>query len=302
MAAEKAQPGLWKPTTEQLVAAQMPGLEEATEAIKGLQVSDLQGLRPRKPPPAILKLLEATQYLLACVYPAVAIFPTGSARKASWGSCLRMIEDGASFLACLHDLKTAMDDGRVLQANIERARTASRSPLTCEPKLLRGTCDAAASLAQYNIGMIKYFDGLVATDPSIGLKYEAPVQEEVPFRKGLKVSDVQELKSLAKPPLGVAEVVAAVALLAGMVEEKPDWKCCQALMGNPREFVQRVETLDKDASPPEGALSEVREMAAREDFTVECMKKKSAAAACMVGKVMQVLADADAAAAASAGA
>jgi len=298
MAAEQAQPGIWKPTKEEVVAAQMPGLQEAAEATKGLQVSDLQELRKlRTPTPGILKILEATQYLLACVHPKIAVFPTGSARKATWGSCMQMISDEGSFLACLHDLKQAMDDGRVLQANVRRARTASNSPLTCNPTVFRD--GVSASLAQYNIGMIKYFDGLVAIDPSIGLEFKAPVPAEAQTEYILKRSDVQELKSLQKPPHGVDEAVVAVVLLAGMVEDVPDWKCCCKLMANPQEFIKRVEELGKDASHDEKALSEVRKIAAQEDFTVEKMKRKSAAAACMVRKVLQVLAEADAVAAAS---
>jgi len=299
-AAEEAQPDVWKPTKEELVAAQIPGLEEAVEAAKGLQVCDLKNLREiRTPPPAILKVLEATQYLLACVYPPVDVFPTGSARRATWGSCMKMIGDADKFLACLHDLKRAMDDGRALQANVGRARAASQSPLTCVPMLLRGASTAAASLAQYNIGMIKYFDGLVATDPLIGLRFTAIVPDNVQKVRRLKRGDVVELKSLAKPPVGVPEAVAAVALLAGMVTEVPDWKGCQRLMANPSEFIRQVEAMGKDACPGEGALSEIRKMAAQENFTVEEMKKKSVVAACMVQKVLQLLAETDVVAAAA---
>lgn len=210
-----------------------------------------------------------------------------------------MIGDADKFLACLHDLKRAMDDGRALQANVGRARAASQSPLACVPMLLRGASTAAASLAQYNIGMIKYFDGLVATDPLIGLRFTAIVPDNVQKGYCLKRGDVVELKSLVKPPVGVPEAVAAVALLAGMVTEVPDWKGCQRLMANPSEFIRQVEAMGKDACPGEGALSEIRKMAAQENFTVEEMAKKSAAAACMVEKVLQLLAEADAVAAAA---
>mmetsp|Transcript_30464 Transcript_30464/g.58719 ORF Transcript_30464/g.58719 Transcript_30464/m.58719 type:complete len:881 (-) Transcript_30464:85-2727(-) len=293
LAAEQAQPGIWKPTEEELVAARMPGLEEAAEATKGLKVSDLQELRSlRTPPPAILKVLEATQYLLACVYPDIDVFPTGSARKATWASCMKMIRNLDSFLTCLHELKQAMDDGQVLQANVTRARAASQSPLTCDSKLLRSTSGAAAALARYNLGMIKYFDGLVVADPSIGLELKAPVSEKKQ-NCGLTKGSVQELKNFGKPPQAVIDAVVAVVLLAGMVEEVPDWKCCQRLMGNP-QFIRQVEALGKDSSPNESALSEVRKIAAQENFTVKDMALKSAAAACMVQKVLLVLAEADA--------
>jgi ribosomal protein S25 len=86
-----------------------------------------------------------------------------------------------------------------------------------------------------------------------------------------------------------------------MVEDEPDWKCCQKLMANPKEFVLQVEALGRDKAPDEKALWEVRKMvAAQECFTVEEMGKKSMAAACIVQKVLQVLADADVVAAAAA--
>lgn len=210
-----------------------------------------------------------------------------------------MIQDEGSFLACLQDLKQAMDDGRILQANVGRARVASKSLLTCDPKLLEGTSRAAASLVRYNAGMIKYFDGLVATDPAIGRELKA--KEEGQSECSLKRASVQELKCLAKPPSGVDKVVAAFALLTGMVEDEPDWKCCQKLMANPKEFVLQVEALGRDKAPDEKALWEVRKMvAAQEFFTVEEMGKKSMAAACIAQKVLQVLAEADVVAAAAA--
>mmetsp|Transcript_96563 Transcript_96563/g.171682 ORF Transcript_96563/g.171682 Transcript_96563/m.171682 type:complete len:518 (+) Transcript_96563:61-1614(+) len=87
-------------------------------------------------------------------------------------------------------------------------------------------------------------------------------------------ADIQELKALGKPPIGVGVVLEAVCIL---LNEPPDWKTSQKLMSNPAKFLARISAFGTHV--PAGVLEKLAPYISREDFTPEDLKKRSAACA-----------------------
>jgi len=100
----------------------------------------------------------------------------------------------------------------------------------------------------------------------------------------IKKNDINEIKSLAKPPEGVIACLSAVAVLLGE-KDADDWKTCQKMLAD-KEFIQKCD--DFDVSSVTGdTMQKLAKYTSREDFTVEIMKKKSPAC---VGLLSWVLA------------
>ncbi|KAF4733564.1 hypothetical protein FOZ62_017846 [Perkinsus olseni] len=119
----------------------------------------------------------------------------------------------------------------------------------------------------------------------------------------LNKKDFQELKSFAKPPAGVDKVCeACMHLMAGIdpsieVDKKgkvkdTSWKGATKMMGNPEKFLESLKAFKgeiDDGNVPGQNISCARPLTEAEDFTVESMKKKSAAAAGLCEWVINII-------------
>lgn len=95
-------------------------------------------------------------------------------------------------------------------------------------------------------------------------------------------SSVSELKALGKPPRECAEVGALVLLLLdGADPKKTQWKDCQKMLSNPNSFISRCKSLQPEDIAP-ARLEAAKQELAKPYMTLDHMKAKSLAAACLV--------------------
>lgn len=92
----------------------------------------------------------------------------------------------------------------------------------------------------------------------------------------LDIKAIQELKSLANPPVDCITVTKAVLILKG--EKNHTWPQAQKMMGNPKQFLEFVQKYDLNTiSDP--ILKALDPILKTPEFTFENMLKKSSAAA-----------------------
>jgi dynein axonemal heavy chain len=101
----------------------------------------------------------------------------------------------------------------------------------------------------------------------------------------LKKSDISEVKSMGKPPLGVVLTMEAVCIMLG---EKADWDAAKKVMAN-AQFLKMLKEYDKDNISPK-TVKKLKKYLEHPMFNEESMKKVSVAATslCMWVKAMVV--------------
>merc|ERR1719265_49502 len=104
----------------------------------------------------------------------------------------------------------------------------------------------------------------------------------------VKKSDIQELKSLSKPPAEVAGTCAVCCMLMTSTNVDFDWKGIQKMMSNPSRFVTDLQAVDIDGISKEAVLK-CSLIVASQWFTVEAIKAKSMAAACLADWAIKVV-------------
>jgi hypothetical protein len=104
----------------------------------------------------------------------------------------------------------------------------------------------------------------------------------------VKKADIQELKSLGKPPAGVDDACAACCMLMTSTNVDLTWKDIQKIMSNPSKFVTDLQAVDIDRISKE-AVWKCSLITASQSFTVEAIKAKSMAAACLADWAMHVV-------------
>jgi len=104
----------------------------------------------------------------------------------------------------------------------------------------------------------------------------------------VRKADIQELKSLGKPPAGVDDACAACCMLMTNSNVDRTWKDIQKIMCNPTKFVTDLQAVDIDQVSNE-AVSKCSLIAASQHFTVEAIKAKSIAAACLADWAIHVV-------------
>ena len=100
--------------------------------------------------------------------------------------------------------------------------------------------------------------------------------------------DIQEVKALLNPPKGVKDVFEAVHILrTGQV---PQWNDCKKEMANPNDYITSLNALNAKRDQIQAKnIKKVATYAAREDFTPQNMKKKSAASAWLCEFVLAMI-------------
>lgn len=177
---------------------------------------------------------------------------------------------------------------------------------TFEGENMKQVSKAGYGLLQWVLAMVKYYEVAklqqkkeLAEENLPRIKQEMGIQQaEVASEANSKAckawsslsrADIQELKSLCKPPFEVAEVCSVVAFLLGHTKSKIDWKGAQAMMSNPGTFLDELGTFNaEDIS--QDVLSKCEPIMAQHFFNVEVMKKKSHAAAGLTDWVLNVVA------------
>lgn len=92
-------------------------------------------------------------------------------------------------------------------------------------------------------------------------------------------ASITELKSLAKPPAGVDQMIAVTCILIGEDPKKTEWKDLAKTMAA-SDFLTRCLAAEPTDAQIAAARAKKDEMG--ELFSVEAMEKKSKAAACLV--------------------
>lgn len=176
---------------------------------------------------------------------------------------------------------------------------------------------AGYGLLQWVLAMVKYFEVVHAAEAkrkllrelllardcladaeaaTIKAQLDAELSKAVPVMEAAKAAcdcftkaNIQELKSLGRPPVEVSEVCAVVAFLLRGPIKKIDWKGAQTMMANPGQFVNELAAFDA-SSIPDKVLKECVRIITQPFFTFEIMKTKSIAAAHLTNWVWNVIA------------
>jgi dynein heavy chain len=104
----------------------------------------------------------------------------------------------------------------------------------------------------------------------------------------LEVKAIQELKALGSPPAQCVEVAKAVLILMKGEKKNFAWPNSQKMMGNPKKFLEDVQTFDGD-NIDEWKLAMLAPLLAEDWFTFEIMKGKSVAAAFLCSWIVNIV-------------
>lgn len=101
------------------------------------------------------------------------------------------------------------------------------------------------------------------------------LQHAILALKALQKSEIQGIKSFAKPPMLVQTAMEAVCTLLG---KTPDWDTAKTLLGQP-DFLDQLLLYDTDGIDPV-RIESLQKYVDMEDFTPEAVGKASVAAKC----------------------
>eukprot|EP00441_Pelagodinium_beii_P004847 CAMPEP_0197703776 /NCGR_PEP_ID=MMETSP1338-20131121/125607_1 /TAXON_ID=43686 ORGANISM="Pelagodinium beii, Strain RCC1491" /NCGR_SAMPLE_ID=MMETSP1338 /ASSEMBLY_ACC=CAM_ASM_000754 /LENGTH=685 /DNA_ID=CAMNT_0043287675 /DNA_START=74 /DNA_END=2132 /DNA_ORIENTATION=+ len=284
---------------QEVLDQQMPVLAAVVDAISNIDKADIQELKALgKPPIGVGVVLEAVcilltkadiQELKALGKPPIGVGVVLEAvcillnEPPDWKTSQKLMSNPAKFLARISAFGTHIPAG-VLE---KLAPYISREDFTPEDLKKRsaacvGLCKWVRELYKYNVlahasgaaqletqSEVRECDGQAECDGQEALDEVLPAANA-----SLSKADIQELKALGKPPIGVGVVLEAVCIL---LNEPPDWKTSQKLMSNPAKFLARISAFGTHI--PAGVLEKLAPYISREDFTPEDLKKRSAACA-----------------------
>jgi hypothetical protein len=100
---------------------------------------------------------------------------------------------------------------------------------------------------------------------------------------------LQELKSLGKPPQGVADVLIAVNCLLTSRQNRMDWKDCQKMLSNPSRLLADLQAFDAE-HVSDSTLKHCDELAMQAGFNYDAVKVKSLACADLCDWFVNVMA------------
>jgi len=301
----------WQVVLEE--AAQAPVLVEAEEMARQLNKGDLVEIKSFVCPPVGVKITMEVICVLLGVPPKRTHDDTGKEQVDYWEPSCSCVLNDVGFIDRLLALRDCLPNARSRLDAV--APYMAREDFT--PEVIGKSSKACVSLCQWARELYKYHVmGLAAAEALRAEVARRPTSEMVAVAeaalKDLNKKDIQELKSLAKPPAGVdvicicllhmfAGIDSCIALTAKGNVKEPCWKSCQALLGNPTFFLELANGF-KDAIDA-GRVPRRNVNAARRlkdgmggTFCAEAMKKKSAAAAGICEWIVNMIAYYDAAA------
>ncbi|CAE7820601.1 unnamed protein product, partial [Symbiodinium sp. CCMP2456] len=108
---------------EKDLAAAIPLVKQAEAALDVLDKKDFQELKAlAKPPGGVDLVLEAAMHLQAGYDENIELDKKGAVKDPTWKGAQKMMNNPEKFLINLKGFKGHIDDGKVPQVNVERAR------------------------------------------------------------------------------------------------------------------------------------------------------------------------------------
>lgn len=104
----------------------------------------------------------------------------------------------------------------------------------------------------------------------------------------LDLKMIQELKALGSPPEDCVTIAKACLILIKDEKKNYAWNNAQKMMNNPKQFIDQVQAFDGD-SIADWKKDLIKPLLALPMFTVENMKKKSAAAAFLCSYIINIM-------------
>jgi hypothetical protein len=309
---------LLKAECEQDLVAAMPAVEAAVAALNCLAKGDLVEIKALARPPAGVVLTGKALCRLFQVKPV---------RKGGvmdfWEPATKLLGD-----ATLLQKMVQFDKDNVPESVFQKVAVLCKNPLF-QPDVIKKASCAAAGICQWVHAIASYLRILKELAPkraalaaaekayNDACKSLEEVQEktdmDVPAPEPahtansledlatenvnkttdalacVKMSDIQELKSLGKPPMEVHVTCAACCMLMTSTNVDLTWKDIQKIMSNPAKFVNDLQAVDIDRISKEAVLKCSLIAAASQSFTAEVIKAKSMAAACLADWVINVV-------------
>ncbi|CAE7935627.1 ODA11 [Symbiodinium sp. KB8] len=138
---------------EKDLAAAIPLVKQAEAALDVLDKKDFQELKAlAKPPGGVDLVLEAAMHLQAGYDENIELDKKGAVKDPTWKGAQKMMNNPEKFLINLKGFKGHIDDGKVPQVNVERARKIQK--------------DMGDDFSQvWIINIIMYFDVVVQVEP-----------------------------------------------------------------------------------------------------------------------------------------
>merc|ERR1711988_472741 len=255
---------------------QMPALAAVVDAISNIDKADITELKAMNNPPRGVKIVMETICILLRV-PPVRV----------GGGCLDYWQPSVRLLGDSKFLNKILTFGSHVPAEVLEKLAPYMSREDLAPAEVSKSSNACASLCKWVRELYKY-NVLAHASGAAQLETQSEVSECVGQAEcdcqetldevmpavdaSLSKADIQELKCLGKPPIGVAVVLEAVCIL---LNEPPDWKTAQKLMSNPAEFLARIRAFGTHL--PAEVIEKLAPYMSREGFTLEELQKSSTA-------------------------
>jgi len=152
---------------EEDLAKAVPLVKEAEAALDILDKKEFQVLKTfTAPPGGVGEVCEAAMHLQAGIDPNIDVDKKGALKDGSWKAAVKMMGNPEKFLQNLKEYKFQIDEGKVPQANIEKARKiqiALGDQFTYDAMMKKSS--AAAGLCAFIINIIMYYDVVIQVEP-----------------------------------------------------------------------------------------------------------------------------------------
>jgi len=177
---------------EKDLAAAIPLVKQAEAALDVLDKKDFQELKAlAKPPGGVDLVLEAAMHLQAGYDENIELDKKGAVKDPTWKGAQKMMNNPEKFLINLKGFKGHIDDGKVPQVNVERARKIQKDMGDDFSQAgMSKKSSAAAGLCVWIINIIMYFDVVVQVEPKRNALREAT---ETLNNANTKLAEVKEL-------------------------------------------------------------------------------------------------------------
>jgi len=149
------------------LAKAIPLVKEAEAALDVLDKKDFQELKSLAKPPAGVDLVcEAAMHLQAGIDPAIEVDKKGFVKDGSWKGSQKMMQNPEKFLVGLKEFKIHIDDSRVPQQNVEKARRIKEGLGDDFSQAgMSKKSQAAGGLCVWIINIIMYYDVVTQVEP-----------------------------------------------------------------------------------------------------------------------------------------
>jgi hypothetical protein len=249
-------------------------LTTSRAALDGIAKKDLQELKSlSKPPKSVALACNCLLHLFAGISPNVEVTQKRNVKDLSWKSFQKLCNNPDGFLADLVAFPDEIDANRVAQKNIEKARRIKDGMgRSFSVESMNKRSKAASCLCTWVTNIIAYYD-LVSPRRSPAPILNDANQHTAASAPCISKAGIVELKALAKPPVGVDQVVMAVAFLLGH-DTNYDWNGCKQLLAD-MKFLDRLMNFDIQQVSP-SHLAQAKAISQQPAFRSVGCKSKAA--------------------------